>query len=202
MASFAADAEIQLTVTDVYVGPQTQILCDAHWLPFSDGVFDGVVIQAVLEHVLDPPRVVAEIHRVLRDGGYVYSQIPFMQQVHAGAHDFTRYTALGHRRLFRNFEGVWLGAIGGPGMALAWSVRYWLASFTGRRAGLRSATMVLTPLLTSWLTWLDGRLAKTPGGLDAASGTGFLGRRSEVTLADEELIRLYAGAMPALSWED
>ena len=31
--------------------------------------FDGVMIQAVLEHVLEPTRVVAEIHRVLKPDG-------------------------------------------------------------------------------------------------------------------------------------
>jgi len=58
-------------------------------------VFDAVWIQAVLEHVLDPVRVVAEIHRVLRPGGLVYSEIPFMQEVHEGAYDFTRFRLSG-----------------------------------------------------------------------------------------------------------
>jgi ubiquinone/menaquinone biosynthesis C-methylase UbiE len=34
-----------------------------------------VWIQAVLEHVLDPPIVVAEIYRVLRPGGLVYAAL-------------------------------------------------------------------------------------------------------------------------------
>jgi SAM-dependent methyltransferase len=39
-------------------------------------------IQAVLEHALDPPVVVAEIYRVLKPGGLVYADTPFMQRVH------------------------------------------------------------------------------------------------------------------------
>jgi hypothetical protein len=130
----------------------------------------------------------------------VYSEIPFMQQVHGGAHDFTRYTALGHRRLFRHFEEEWLGSVGGPGMALAWSIRYWLATVTGRRRRLRSAVMAFTPIFTFWLGRLDSRLARTPGGLDAASATGFLGRKAGEPLADERLIGEYAGAMSQLLW--
>ena len=63
---------------------------------------DAVVIQAVLEHVLDPDQVVREIHRVLRPGGLIYAETPFLQQVHAGPYDFTRYTASGRRAVFRS----------------------------------------------------------------------------------------------------
>ena len=36
--------------------------------------------------------------------GIVYAETPFMQQVHEGAYDFTRYTVLGHRYLFKKFK--------------------------------------------------------------------------------------------------
>ncbi len=85
----------------------------------TDESFDGVICQAVLEHVLDPYRCVEEIHRVLRPNGLVYAETPFMQQVHGGTHDFTRFTHLGHRRLFRKFAEVDSGVVCGPGMALA-----------------------------------------------------------------------------------
>ncbi len=41
----------------------------AEALPFRDGAFDTVVCGLVLCSVQDPPRAVAEIHRVLRDDG-------------------------------------------------------------------------------------------------------------------------------------
>ncbi|CAH2407660.1 hypothetical protein MES5069_620012 [Mesorhizobium escarrei] len=34
-----------------------------------------------------------------------------MQQVHEGAYDFTRFTELGHRWLFRRFETISRGAL-------------------------------------------------------------------------------------------
>ena len=43
-------------------------------LPFRDGAFDGVVLYAVLPHVLDVDAVLAEAGRVLRPGGYLYLQ--------------------------------------------------------------------------------------------------------------------------------
>ena len=76
------DDFIELVGTDVYASPHTVLVADAHRLPFDDGVFDGVWVQAVLEHVLEPATVVAELHRVLRPEGLVYAETPFMQQVH------------------------------------------------------------------------------------------------------------------------
>jgi len=76
---------------------------------------DGVLIQAVLEHVLDPAQVVGEIHRVLRPDGLVYAETPFLQQVHAGPNDFTRFTSSGHRYLFRAFAEIAAGPVAGPG---------------------------------------------------------------------------------------
>jgi SAM-dependent methyltransferase len=73
------DDSIELVGTDVYASPHTVLVADAHRLPFEDGVFDGVWVQAVLEHVLEPATVVAELHRVLRPEGLVYAETPFMQ---------------------------------------------------------------------------------------------------------------------------
>jgi hypothetical protein len=67
---------------------------------------------------------------VLKDGGIVYAETPFMQQVHGSAYDFTRFTWLGHRRLFRKFKEIKSGTCGGPGMALIWSWRYFLRTFS------------------------------------------------------------------------
>jgi SAM-dependent methyltransferase len=46
---------------------------DASDLPFPDGSFDLVFCVAVLEHLLDLPRALAEMHRVLVPGGLVHA---------------------------------------------------------------------------------------------------------------------------------
>jgi SAM-dependent methyltransferase len=194
-ARLAASPGVVMLETDIAFGPRTQLVCDAHHLPFASGTFDGVVCQAVLEHVLDPNRVVAEIHRVLGPGGIVYSEVPFMQQVHEGAYDFTRFTHLGHRRLFRHFDEISSGAQGGPGMALGWSLKYFLQSFAGRSRLVRALIARATSLAFFWLKYFDRFLARTPGGLDAASGTFFLGRRREGPVADREIVGGYRGAI-------
>ena len=101
-----ADPAIKIVGTDVYASSNTRLVADGHSLPFADASFDGVWIQAVLEHVLDPADVVAEIVRVLKPDGLVYAETPFMQQVHEQAYDFTRFTKSGHRWLFRRFAEI------------------------------------------------------------------------------------------------
>jgi SAM-dependent methyltransferase len=44
-------------------------MAPAETLPFADGSFDLVSANMVVEHVADPRRMLAEIHRVLRPGG-------------------------------------------------------------------------------------------------------------------------------------
>jgi uncharacterized protein YbaR (Trm112 family) len=182
----------EFTETDVNFGPRTMIICDGHDLPFEDGSFDGVIIQAVLEHVVDPYRCVEEIHRVLKKDALVYAETPFMQQVHGGRYDFTRFTYLGHRRLFRRFEEVASGVMCGPGMALAWSLRYFLFAFIRSRTARLAAT-VLTRVTLFWVKYFDYYLVDKPGSLDGASGYFFMGRKSDRVLSDRELIRLYKG---------
>lgn len=182
--------ESGLTVigTDIYHSEHVQVLADAHQIPFADGTFDAVIVQAVLEHVLDPNLVVAEIWRVLKPEGLVYAETPFLQQVHEGAYDFTRFTDSGHRWLFRRFELIDSGTVAGPGLALQWSVDYLIRSlFRSRSAGIRSRR------LTVPLRWLDNRV-DAAFAVDAASCVFFFGRRSPNTITPGDIAGYYKGA--------
>jgi SAM-dependent methyltransferase len=194
MESLTDNPAIELVETDVALRPRTALIADGHNLPFMDCSFEGVIVQAVLEHVPDPHRCVGEIHRVLKERGIVYGETPFMQQVHMGPYDFTRFTHLGHRRLFRHFEELDSGVSSGPGMALAWSWQYFLLSFATRplpRALLRG----LAALTAFPLKYFDYFLVNRPGALDAASGIFFLGRKTDQEFTDRELVSSYRGAM-------
>jgi SAM-dependent methyltransferase/uncharacterized protein YbaR (Trm112 family) len=184
---------IDIVETDVFIGPQTQAVCDAHDLPFAAESFDAVIIQGVICYLQQPERAVAEIHRVLKADGYVYSETPFVQQITGGRFDCVRYTPVGHRRLFRNFAEVMSGPIGGPGMVLAWSWHYFLLSFAiGRRS--RSTMSMLARLTAFPLPLLDRWLGTRPWAVDTASGVFFLGRRSDVPATEDEILGCYSGA--------
>jgi SAM-dependent methyltransferase len=183
-----ADRRPRVLAFDIHGSPITQFIADAHQIPLASGSVDAVVVQAVLEHVLDPGQVVAEIHRVLRPGGFVYAESPFLQQVHAGPHDFFRFTASGHRYLFRAFEEIDAGAVAGPGTQLLWSVDHAV------RGLLRSELAgKLARGLFFWLRYLD-RLVPPAFAMDSASAYYFLGRRADRELTPEEILAYYRGA--------
>lgn len=183
---------ITFVESDVTFGIQTDLICDAHDLPFKDESFDGVIIQFVLEHILDPYRCVAEIYRVLKKDGLVYSDTPFMQQVHAGKYDFLRFSYLGHRRLFRNFIEIKSGASCGAGVVLAWSYCYFLKSFFTNQT-LGQIAWAFGSFTGFWLKYFDYFLIKNPTAFDASSSYFFIGMKANTILSDEDLIAGYKG---------
>jgi len=182
---------IEVHGIDVYGTDSTHAICDAHYLPFEGESYDGVWIQAVLEHVVQPTMVVDEIFRVLKLSGIVYAETPFMQQVHEGAYDFTRFTVLGHRYLFNRFEAIRFGGNKGPELVFAWSIRYLVWSITRSRALGRIVGLAIG-LLMRPLEYLVSNESMH----DASSGVFFLGRKlANHTLTHKELIKLYRGQM-------
>lgn len=180
--------------TDVSLAGRAAIVCDASDLPLADASFDLVICIAVLEHVLEPQRCVDEMHRVLADDGIVWATTPFMQQVHMGEFDFTRFTRSGHRWLFRSFDEVASGVATGPASVVVWSIEYFLLSWT-TSVGLRRVFKGATRLLLGWLTLLDPLLARRDGAIDAAGGFFFIGRRAPAPcVTARDMVGYYRGA--------
>jgi hypothetical protein len=67
------DPQFELISFDIHDSPNVHFVADAHELPLPDGSVDGVWIQAVPGHVLDPPQMVSEMHRVLCPANLVRS---------------------------------------------------------------------------------------------------------------------------------
>lgn len=178
--------------TDVAFSSDLSSIADAHDLPFGDGEFDMVMALAVLEHVVDPPRVVSEIWRVLKPTGKVFAVTPFLQPVHMGAYDFTRYTLLGHRRLFRWFHEERSGMAVGPGAVAGLALRSLLLSFSSNLTYRRFANL-LGILLSVPLKLLDYFTRHSPASLDGAGGVFFFGQKQTQVLTDRELISRYRG---------
>ncbi|MEM7519136.1 MAG: class I SAM-dependent methyltransferase, partial [Planctomycetota bacterium] len=184
--------DVELVYTDVAFGPQTRFVADCHDLPFADETFDGVLAIAIFEHVADPGRCASEIHRVLSPKGRIYAATPFMQPVHMGRYDFTRFTYLGHRRLMRGFDSLKDGMALGPGSTFGWALEYYLLSFSDNlnvRRFLRTAGLLLSvPFKIT-----DRILQRKEGSLDAAGGLFFYGEKREEPISDRELMTMYRG---------
>lgn len=88
--------------------------CDATSLPYADGSFDVVVAFDVLEHINEDRAAVAEIMRVLKQGGALVFTVPAFGFLFS-AHDrqlghLRRYTKPMLRELMKGkFTSIWMG---------------------------------------------------------------------------------------------
>ena len=134
---------------------------------------------------------------MVKPGGLVYSELPFMQQVHEGAYDFTRFSLAGHRTLLRQFEEIEAGMIAGPATTCLWSLEYLaMALAGGGRTGRIARGVVRCGFF--WLKYLDFLLKASAAALDGASCTYFFGRKAERETTDLEILKRYRGARPLL----
>lgn len=157
---------------DVYNSPNVDFIADGHSIPLIDNSVDLVIIQAVLEHVFDPVCVSSECYRVIKSDGYIYAETPFLQHVHEGPYDFTRFTVLGQRILFKKFESISMGFVSGVGQSLLWSIEYFVSGiFRTRKAGK------VVKALFFWIRWLE-KFIPEEWNSDGACGCYFLGQKS------------------------
>jgi Methyltransferase domain len=111
--------------------PTTDVLAFGDALPFDDGTFDGVVCLAVLEHVPNPFAVAEEMVRVVRPGGRLVVDWPFLQPVHGYPNHYFNATEQGARSAFERIADVatvesyvplWMH----PAFTLRWFLDEWL----------------------------------------------------------------------------
>jgi ubiquinone/menaquinone biosynthesis C-methylase UbiE len=91
------------------------ILGDGCKMKLKDNSFDTVINIQVLEHVLEPLKMMSEISRVLKPGGYGILLIPQTCTLHGAPHNyynFTRYWII-EAMAKNNLEIVELKPIGG-----------------------------------------------------------------------------------------
>ena len=86
--------------------PSTDCVADVLQLPFQDECFDGIISQSVIEHVRNPFAYVAEMQRILKDGGYIVADTGFLQPLHAYPNHYFNTSISGMQRLFRTFEHI------------------------------------------------------------------------------------------------
>ena len=84
------------TATEWYK-TRPSVFGDAQQLPFANDTVDHVLLLDVLEHLPAPDRCLAEIFRVLKPGGTLTIQVPFIYPIHDAPLDFHRWTKFGLR---------------------------------------------------------------------------------------------------------
>ena len=165
---------ISIDSIDVYFSQNITAIADAHYLPFENESYELVIIQAVLEHVINPNRVVEEIYRILKNNAIVYAETPFMQCVHEGPYDFTRFSHSGHRWLFKKFKEISSGAHHGAFSSTLFILSYAISGL------MRNKTIgiLIRILFTRFSKFLD-LINDDKSNIDVACGTYFLGIKSK-----------------------
>lgn len=159
--------------------PGVDLVADAHHIPFADESVDAIFSLAVLEHVEDPYRVVAEMMRVLKPGGVMYSEVPFVFFFHGYPTDFTRFTREGIRRLFRSLDTPEIGMTHGPVSATLQSLNMVMQLLLPMRPKIvRTVFNGVFRWLCFPLKYLDIPLRQHPDAHILAGGFYVLGRKS------------------------
>jgi len=111
--------------------------------------FDSVLSNQVLEHVDDADRVVAEMYRVLRPGGYLCVTVPFISRLHGMPHDYWRFSISGLRYLLEKhgFEVVLIEPMGGFLTTQCYLWQFYIYERTLERAATRSLCKLAMALL-------------------------------------------------------
>lgn len=59
---------------------------------FASNSFDVLILSDVLEHISEPKALMGEIYRILKPGGRLILNVPFIYWIHESPHDYYRYT--------------------------------------------------------------------------------------------------------------
>tara|TARA_B100000686_G_scaffold160642_2_gene168302 strand:+ start:796 stop:1533 length:738 start_codon:yes stop_codon:yes gene_type:complete len=81
-----------VTYTDISKEKKPDIQASAALLPFKPDIFDIIICAELLEHVLNPPEILTELHRIIKPNGKLFITVPFMYHIHSDPSDYGRYT--------------------------------------------------------------------------------------------------------------
>ena len=142
----------------------TDVVGDAHHLPFDDHSFEAVIVMNAFERYRDPVRVAAEIHRVLKPGGRLHVRTAFLQPLHEKPYHFYNCTRYGMEHWFQSFETEQLHVSTNfaPNHTLAWTAS---EAETALRTDVSSASsdaFLATPIGKLVELWRDPSRRQTP----------------------------------------
>jgi SAM-dependent methyltransferase len=143
----------------------TDVVGDAHALPFRDNIFDRVFAFNVFEHLRDPAIAAREIHRVLKPGGALALHTAFLQPLHEQPRHFFNATEYGVREWFSGFEieKCEVSANFSPGFMLGFVAASLLE--TVRQSGMPAAVQaeIAETRLSQWANFWNRKADPPPG---------------------------------------
>jgi SAM-dependent methyltransferase len=168
---------------DVTPAPGVDLIANAARLPFEQASVDSIACLALLEHVPDPDRVVAEMFRVLKPEAEVQVVVPFCHPYHAFPADYSRFSYERLALMFGDFHQVEIGIRTGPTVTMLTFTIYFLKLILPVHGGspIRRAINRLIVGAIGWvifpLKYLDVWLNRLPGASILANHLYVVARR-------------------------
>lgn len=84
----------------------TNVVGDAHNLPFASETFAGCICMNAFEHYHTPGTVAAEILRILKPGGWFFMHTAGLQPLHEAPHHYYNATSFGVTHWLKGFQDL------------------------------------------------------------------------------------------------
>jgi len=93
-------------------------------LPIESQVANTVVSLSVMEHLREPQTMLNEACRILKPGGVMVMQVPFMWWVHEAPYDFYRFTRYGLQYMFQKAGFTDVKIFAQTGFWVMWTLKF------------------------------------------------------------------------------
>lgn len=134
----------------------TDVVGDAHALPFYANTFKGVICMNAFEHYSMPHIVAEEIYRVLAPGAWAIIHTAFIQPEHESPWHFYNCTKNGLANWFRDFSRLEISVSDNfnPVYGISWilsDILYWVETMHGRDEMLFIEGLTVAELAQAWI---------------------------------------------------
>lgn len=147
--------------TDIYPYKGLHFVCDlSKASPLRAASLDAVLLNNVLEHLIEPNRMLDAIARALKPGGELNITVPFIIKLHQAPYDFMRYTHYKLNQMLSQsgFNNLRIEAVYTPASLLR-------IFFRERATMSASCGLRRVLVLMAWqLSWQAVKLAERVGG--------------------------------------
>ena len=179
---------------DIAAGPGVDIVADAQdmrGIPSESA--DCVFIVSVLQHLPSPQKAIEEAFRVLRPGGIIYVNVPFIFVYHRDPEDFNRFSVPGLESLCSRFEKLHSGSLRGPASTFCDLMICFLGILLSFNSdAIYAAVVYVGKWCLFWVKYLDIVLGHYSTAYIMSGSPHFLGRKplpAALSTPDDSLAR-------------
>jgi SAM-dependent methyltransferase len=170
--------DVTVICSDIEPGPMVDIVADAQNMPISSDSADCVFLVSVLQHIPSPQRAIDEAFRILRPGGVLYVNTPFIFVYAHDPEDLYRFSVRGLETLCARFERITSGSIRGPASTFCdLLIRFLGILFCFNSHALYAAIVYFGKWTLFWIKYLDIVIARYSLAYIMWGTPHFLGRK-------------------------